>query len=172
MDLLTECSVPEGIRCALVGSCPLTYSSPRSGCIFYWTTCSLDEKFFFSYIAQFAVIVPTSRMDCFVYCLSTIDEPYQTYIGATMNLDKRLKQHNGILCGGARATSKRPGQWHRVCYVKGFDHWALALSFEWHWKHYSRKLQGPPLERRQRGLDTTLAWAAAKGFPRLEVVYE
>lgn len=110
--------------------------------------------------------------ECFVYCLSTIDEPYQTYIGATMNIEKRLKQHNGILRGGARATSKRPGQWHRICYVKGFDHWTLALSFEWHWKHYSRRLQGPPLERRQKGLDTTLAWAAAKGFPRLEVVYE
>jgi structure-specific endonuclease subunit SLX1 len=111
-------------------------------------------------------------MDCFVYCLSTIDEPYQTYIGATMDIDKRLKQHNGILRGGARATSKRPGQWHRICYVKGFGHWKQALSFEWHWKHFSRKLQGSPLERRQRGLDKTLAWASAKGFPRMEVVYE
>ena len=111
-------------------------------------------------------------MDCFVYCLSTIDEPYQTYIGATMDLDKRLKQHNGILRGGARATSKRPGQWHRICYVKGFDHWKQALSFEWHWKHFSRRLQGAPLDRRQRGLDTTLAWAVAKGFPRMEVMYE
>ena len=108
----------------------------------------------------------------FVYCLSTIEEPYQTYIGATMNIDKRLQQHNGILRGGARATSKRPGQWHRICYVKGFPHWKLALSFEWHWKHFSRRLQGPPLDRRQRGLDATLAWAVAKGFPRLEVVYE
>ena len=111
-------------------------------------------------------------LTCFVYCLSTIDEPFQTYIGATMNIDKRLQQHNGILSGGARATSRRPGQWHRICYVKGFTHWKLALSFEWHWKHFSRKLQGSPLDRRQRGLDATLIWAAAKGFPRLEVVYE
>jgi structure-specific endonuclease subunit SLX1 len=108
---------------------------------------------------------------CFVYCLSTIDEPYQTYIGATMNIEKRLQQHNGILHGGARATSKRPGQWYRVCYVKGFAHWKEALSFEWHWKHFSRRIQGAPLDRRQKGLDTTLAWAV-KRFPRLEVVYE
>ena len=150
--------------------------------LLHWTSCTLWKlKRWFAqcscterWLAKhcLALIGYRSRMDCFVYCLSTIDEPYQTYIGATMDIDKRLKQHNGILRGGARATSRRPGQWHRICYVKGFTHWKLALSFEWHWKHFSRRLQGPPLDRRQRGLDATLAWAVAKGFPRLEVVYE
>lgn len=173
--------MPERLYCPVVGSGTLTHYCTSYRRRLYWTArpgyrqfacrnaCSNGCRY-----AGSPVIAFTSRMtaECFVYCLSTIDEPYQTYIGATMNIDKRLKQHNGILRGGARATSKRPGQWHRICYVKGFDHWTLALSFEWHWKHYSRKLQGPPLERRQKGLDTTLAWAAAKGFPRLEVVYE
>jgi len=110
-------------------------------------------------------------MESFVYCLSTVDEPFQTYIGATMNLDKRLKQHNGILKGGARATSKRPGQWYRVCYVEGFSHWKHALSFEWHWKHYSRKINASPLERRKQGLDKTIDWALAKGWD-LDIIYE
>ena len=112
-----------------------------------------------------------SSAESYVYCLSTINEPYQTYIGATVNIDKRLQQHNGLLRGGARATSRRPGQWHRICYVEGFEHWKQALSFEWHWKHFSRKLQGSPLERRQKGLDATLSWASAKGW-ELEVIYE
>jgi predicted GIY-YIG superfamily endonuclease len=107
---------------------------------------------------------------CFVYCLATIDEPCQTYVGATIDLDKRLQKHNGLLSGGARATSRRPGQWYRVCYVKGFTDWKRALSFEWHWKHFSRKAQGSPLERRQKGLDATMAWANAKDT--LEIVYE
>lgn len=163
-------------------SCTLTYYCSCYSGLLHWTSCTLwkrkrwlahcscSERWFAQHCLT--LIGSRSRMDCFVYCLSTIDEPYQTYIGATMDIDKRLKQHNGILRGGARATSRRPGQWHRICYVKGFTHWKLALSFEWHWKHFSRRLQGAPLDRRQRGLDATLAWAVAKGFPRLEVVYE
>jgi predicted GIY-YIG superfamily endonuclease len=109
--------------------------------------------------------------DIVVYCLATIDSPVITYIGATIDKDRRINQHNGILVGGAKATSKRPGEWYRVCYVYGFPSFQTALSFEWHWKHFSRKLQGSPLERRQHGLDKTLAWASAKGWD-LEVVYE
>jgi len=176
MDLLTEFPVPEGIHCVIVDSCSLAYSVTSCCRLLHWRTRSscTTVKVSKSRLGVNALIRSTSRMDSpsFVYCLSTMDEPYQTYIGATMNIDKRLQQHNGILRGGARATSKRPGQWHRICYVKGFTHWKLALSFEWHWKHFSRRLQGPPLDRRQRGLDATLAWAVAKGFPRLEVVYE
>jgi predicted GIY-YIG superfamily endonuclease len=104
----------------------------------------------------------------FVYCLATAEEPIQTYIGATVNLDRRLNQHNGFLKGGARATSKRKSGWYRVCYVKGFADNHGALSFEWHWKHFSRKENGPPLERREKGLKKCLEWS---GLP-LEVVYE
>ena len=110
---------------------------------------------------------------CFVYCLSTVDEPFQTYIGATMNVEKRLQQHNGLLAGGARYTSKRPKQWYRICYVRGFSDWKHALSFEWHWKHFSRKEKEKgmtPLDRRQKALDSTLIWAAKKGMV-LEIMY-
>jgi predicted GIY-YIG superfamily endonuclease len=114
-------------------------------------------------------------MECFVYCLATIDEPVKTYVGATTNVDKRLAQHNGLLAGGARATSTRPGAWYRICYVKGFTIWTTALSFEWHWKHYSRKLfkigKGSPLERRKQALDLTMEWAEKKGLMGLEIVY-
>lgn len=106
-----------------------------------------------------------------VYCLATVSEPTMTYIGATIDPDRRLKQHNGLLSGGARATSRRPNDWYRVCHVIGFPTWNSALSFEWHWKHFSRKLNGPPLERRKIGLDKCMDWAEKTGIQGLEIVY-
>lgn len=108
-----------------------------------------------------------------VYCLATVEEPVVTYIGATMDKERRLRQHNGLLAGGARATGKRPLNWYRVCYVRGFASWNAALSFEWHWKHYSRKCLGTPLDKRRKGLDACLEWAAVRmGGEVMEVVYE
>ena len=105
----------------------------------------------------------------YVYCLATLEEPVQTYIGATVDLDRRLNQHNGELVGGAKATSRRPAQWYRVCYVEGFETKIQTLQFEWRWKFFSRKQKGNPLERRQKGLEETLAWAKEKGFPHLNL---
>ena len=79
---------------------------------------------------------------CFVYMLEA--EPSgATYVGATVNVDHRLRQHNGELSGGAQATTmrvKRGEVWRRVCYVSGFPDWIAALQFEWRWKQISRKL--------------------------------
>jgi predicted GIY-YIG superfamily endonuclease len=97
-------------------------------------------------------------MPFYVYCLATVQEPIQTYIGATVDLDRRLAQHNREQSGGARATGVREGDWYRVCAVEGFDTWKGALSFEWHWKWYSKKQKGDPLTRRQKGLDECIKW--------------
>ncbi len=116
----------------------------------------------------------TIKSPWFVYCLGTVEKPEKTYVGATIDVDRRLKQHNtGTRAGGARATSQRPGEWYRVCYVEGFQTQKQALSFEWHWKHFSRKETADPLTRRQRGLDKCLAWASHT-FPELvlKIVYE
>jgi hypothetical protein len=59
-----------------------------------------------------------------------------------------------------------------VCRVTKFPSFRTALSFEWHWKHFSRKLKGDPLSRRQEALDLCLDWAKKKGMEGLEVVYE
>ena len=112
------------------------------------------------------------RKNPVVYCLSTVSEPIQTYIGATLNPDRRLRQHNGLLVGGAKATGRRPGDWYRVCRVTNFPSFRMALSFEWHWKHFSKKLKGDPLTRRQEALDLCLDWAKKKGIDGLEVVYD
>jgi structure-specific endonuclease subunit SLX1 len=106
-----------------------------------------------------------------VYLLATVEEPIRTYVGATVDIARRLRQHNGEISGGARATSKVPGGWYRICYVRGFESEGKALRFEWHWKHRSKKRKGGPLERRKQALDNMLAdieWRDAG----LEVIHE
>jgi predicted GIY-YIG superfamily endonuclease len=116
----------------------------------------------------------------YVYCLSTYEPPYNTYIGATVDPDRRLGQHNGGRSkGGAKATSVRPNEWHRICYVKGFVDNHAALAFEWRWKYFTRCLRasgagtGNPLERRQAALDKTMVWAVQeRAMNNLEIIFE
>ena len=79
----------------------------------------------------------------------------KTYVGITPDLDRRLRQHNGLLAGGAKATHGH--QWERLCHVRGFPDHTAALQFEWRWKQISRRLDGNPLERRFRALQILLA---------------
>lgn len=80
-----------------------------------------------------------------VYCLlSTASQT--TYIGATLHLERRLRQHNRELVGGAHATARKVLQgdtWTRACHVAGFPDWTAALQFEWRWKQLTRKLPAP-----------------------------
>lgn len=56
------------------------------------------------------------------------------YVGMTNNFVRRLRQHNGEIVGGARATRMhRP--WKPVCTVHGFRSKRDALKFEWVWHH-------------------------------------
>lgn len=91
----------------------------------------------------------------YVYLLECTDK--STYVGATVDLNHRLRQHNRELAGGARATSMKVLEghaWERVCHISGFPDWRSALQFEWAFKHHSRKFPKKmyPLERRMRGL--------------------
>ena len=106
-------------------------------------------------------------MSWYVYLLATVMPPSKTYVGATLDVDRRLKQHNGQLAGGARATSTVPGGWYRVCYVSGFENQREALRFEWWWKRRSAKLRGTPLERRQAALEAMISEAEG-----LDITYE
>ncbi|ERN14504.1 hypothetical protein AMTRI_Chr01g104840 [Amborella trichopoda] len=63
----------------------------------------------------------------------------KTYVGVTVNFDKRLKQHNGELRGGAKA-SRAGRPWARVCTIEGFIDRSEACQFESKWKTISRKL--------------------------------
>lgn len=61
-----------------------------------------------------------------------------TYNGKTNDPSRRIRQHNGEITGGAKATSsKRP--WKFICLISGFIDEKDALRAEWRIKHPSRK---------------------------------
>jgi predicted GIY-YIG superfamily endonuclease len=93
-------------------------------------------------------------MAFYVYLLVCQDNA--TYVGATVDLDRRLRQHNCEIKGGAHLTTmkvKKKGlSWQRACYISGFIDWRSALQFEWRWKQIARSKSLSrtiaPMERR------------------------
>jgi predicted GIY-YIG superfamily endonuclease len=58
----------------------------------------------------------------------------RTYIGSTNDFPHRIRQHNGQLVGGAKATHlDRP--YKPICLVTGFSSQIEALQSEWRFKH-------------------------------------
>ncbi len=91
-----------------------------------------------------------------VYLLISLDGR-RTYVGATSDPDRRLKQHNREQSGGARSTAGVA--WKRAALVSGFLDKIEALQFEWRWKHLTEQYKkekeatgSRPIERRMEAL--------------------
>ena len=96
----------------------------------------------------------------YVYLLESTNG--STYVGATINLNRRLRQHNGVIKGGAKRTTgivHKGESWIRYCYVSGFPDWKSALQFEWRWKQLTRKIKSKksPIEKRIQALNELLS---------------
>jgi len=88
----------------------------------------------------------------------------KTYVGATIDPDRRLRQHNGELVGGAQATKGRT--WKRRFLIGGFEDERATLRFEWRWKYLTRQAPGDSfIERRMHALSLLLS-----DFPFAEVL--
>ncbi|GAB2289000.1 hypothetical protein Dimus_037520 [Dionaea muscipula] len=74
-----------------------------------------------------------------VYLILSTNPPIKTYVGVTTDFPRRLKQHNGELKGGAKA-SRAGRPWVCACLVEGFIDRSEACEFESKWKILSRKL--------------------------------
>ena len=66
-----------------------------------------------------------------------------TYNGSTNNLVRRLRQHNGEIVGGAKATRGK-GPWVFIAVWEGFQSHKEALSCEWRIKHPTNSRKRPP----------------------------
>lgn len=99
-----------------------------------------------------------------VYILETCDEQDKkyrpTYVGATVDLDRRLRQHNCELAGGARRTTKHAKgsehrhRWRIACTVTGFRTWPEALKFEYAIRRVGRQqVRRWNLEGRRRAME-------------------
>lgn len=109
------------------------------------------------------------------YLLVTCSEPIQTYVGATIDVDRRLRQHNAEIKGGARRTTavaihRGPHAWKRMCHCVGFVDKIECLKFEWYWKHFSRRLTDKdPVKRRLLAVQNMLA---LDRWSHIELIWE
>ena len=87
----------------------------------------------------------------YCYLLQSDKSDKKTYVGATLDPDRRLRQHNGEISGGAKAT--KGSVWKRVCLVGTIPEERDALQFEWKWKNLSKSQKGSALERRKKALE-------------------
>lgn len=107
------------------------------------------------------------------YCYLLYTNLKQTYVGATIDPERRLRQHNKEISGGAKATSIRVEQgliWERACYITNIPEWRSALQIEWRWKQLTRtkfKHIKNPIERRLYSLKMLLSLEkpTEKGIP-------
>ena len=104
-----------------------------------------------------ATATATAAWNCYLLETTNPTGPRKTYVGVTPDLDRRLRQHNGLQSGGAAAT--RGHIWRRAAYVRGFPDHTAALQFEWAWKNRTKnyKGKGDPLTRRFKALQELLA---------------
>lgn len=98
-----------------------------------------------------------------MFCYLLYNDMKHTYIGATVDIDRRLRQHNKEIMGGARATAISVSKgllWKRACYIENIPEWRSALQIEWRWKHLSRtqyKHIKDPIQRRLYSLKRLLS---------------
>ena len=66
------------------------------------------------------------------WCVYLLSNGARTYIGASTDVARRVRQHNGELAGGARATSahRRTEPWRAVAWLTGFADKRAALRWE------------------------------------------
>ena len=73
----------------------------------------------------------------------------RTYVGITNNLERRLRQHNGKIKGGAKYTHnfKGLGEWKYKMYISNLTK-NESLSLERSVKNTKCKIKGMPIDRR------------------------
>ena len=84
-------------------------------------------------------------MPFFVYLLESTGNA--TYIGATVDLDRRLRQHNKEIKGGAKYTTSKSSEWKHICLISGFRTKIEAMQFEWAIKHVPPRNLGGIINR-------------------------
>ena len=65
-----------------------------------------------------------------------------TYAGVSPDPERRLRQHNGEIKGGAKYPLSKGSGWKHACIIEGFPTKQNALQFEWAVKHCPPRNKG------------------------------
>lgn len=85
------------------------------------------------------------------YCYIIYNDKNRIYIGYTNNPIKRLRQHNGEISGGARATHNR-GEWHYLMIIELFESkHNVGLQCEYALKHPTNQRKRPKFYNGKEG---------------------
>ena len=79
-------------------------------------------------------VINNNKYCCYIIRSTNPAFSNSTYNGSTNNLVRRLRQHNGEIVGGAKATRGK-GPWVYIAIWEGFQSHREALSCEWRIKH-------------------------------------
>ncbi|KAF5738396.1 Structure-specific endonuclease subunit [Tripterygium wilfordii] len=80
-----------------------------------------------SVISSHAHLDPNLKASWCVYLIVSTGVPIKTYVGVTVDFCRRLKQHNGELKGGAKA-SRAGRPWNCACLIQGFRDRSQGIS--------------------------------------------
>jgi predicted GIY-YIG superfamily endonuclease len=70
------------------------------------------------------------------YILYNKEDLNKTYVGMTNNIKRRIRQHNGLLVGGAKYTSKySPTNWNYLLILEGCPDNINSFQCEWRFKY-------------------------------------
>lgn len=87
-------------------------------------------------------IINNNKYYCYIIRSTNPNFSNSTYNGSTNNLVRRLRQHNGEIVGGAKATRGK-GPWVYIGIWEGFQTHKEALSCEWRIKHPTNSRKRP-----------------------------
>ena len=92
------------------------------------------------------------------------EDKTKTYIGSTVNINRRIRQHNGLIKGGAKYT--RNGIWTYYCVLYNMNFTKNnVLSYEWHLKHIKSNLKTK--NRRKYALEKYLLKKSNKRYDHI-----
>ena len=89
-------------------------------------------------------------------CVHILRNGKSLYVGATIDLSHRIRQHNGELSGGAHRTSTKGPGWVCLLCVQGFQSRTESLQFEYALKREA-KHHGYSTQARKRAVHALLS---------------
>ena len=75
-------------------------------------------------------MIATSKLERNRWAVYLLISGNRTYVGATTDVHRRLRQHNREIVGGARSTEHAAGTWKLYMYLTGFKNRSECMRWE------------------------------------------